>query len=191
LKTTPTNLGILTALAELPPKTDMKAPVFEGYACCNLRYSGDWISDLALLQGPHLAVGAPVKVKSYGRYRVYVDIDGKPMRLGLDYGRREETLAQHARKIVIGQDPRPRIASFPPAVQSAIARGKVLIGMTKEQVVMSLGYPPPNETKSLDAPQWKYWFGSRTYFNLVWDARGLLKDVVADKPTRDGVIAMP
>lgn len=157
--------------------------------CCTVRYDGDWISDLAALRNPRLAPGARIKVTGYGRYRAYTDIDGKPMRLGLDYGRRQESVADFARKHVLAQDPRPRIASFAPAIQGAIADGRLVLGMTKEQVIMSLGYPARHETPSLDSGQWKYWWTYRVSFSVLWDRHGRLRDVVADNDTRAAVLA--
>lgn len=180
---------MLAKVAEnTPATTDPKQPLFEGFLCCSLRYYGDWMSDMAAMQYEHVRAGAPIKVTGYGRYRAYVEIDGKPMRLGLDYGRRQEELGEFARKHVLAQDPRPRIASFAPAVQSAIAKGRLVLGMTKEQVVMSLGYPARHETPSLDAGEWKYWWTTRIPFTVVWDARGRLRDVAGDKAAREAIL---
>ena len=68
------------------------AVVRHGYACCNLHYSGDWISDSNLAELPFIAVGTPIGVKKIDGNRAYVEINGKPMRLGHDYGRGEETM---------------------------------------------------------------------------------------------------
>lgn len=46
-----------------------------------------------------------------------------------------------AKRIVVKDDPRLNIAKFPPRVQQAIAAAHVAPGMTKEQVIMSIGYP--------------------------------------------------
>jgi len=39
----------------------------------------------------------------------------------------------------------------------AIKHGNVLIGMTKDEVLLARGYPPFHETPSLKANNWKYW----------------------------------
>src|SRR5574343_146659 len=88
-----------------------------GYACCNLHYSGDWISDSNLAQLAFIPAGTPINVKSIDGYRAYVEVDGKPMRLGHDYGRAEETTVQWVNKIVVLDDPKLKIAKFPPAVR--------------------------------------------------------------------------
>ena len=161
-----------------------------GYTCCNLHYEGDWISDANWSSFPMIPAGATIKVLDYGRYRVHVDIDGRKMRLGLDYGR-QQSLEDYARRIVVSDDPRRKIAGWAPVMRDAARAGKVAIGMTKEQVLVSLGYPPMHQTPSLDAPQWKYWHTSLGSFLVVWDGAGRVKDVIADPQTRYGVVHEP
>jgi hypothetical protein len=132
----------------------------QGYACCDLHYDKDWINDGNYAELPMIPAGTPIEVVSYGRQRAAVKIDGKPMRLGHDYGRDQESLDAWVNKIVIKDDPRGRIASYPAAIQEAIRQGKVMIGMSREQVVVAVGYPLTSENISLDAPQWRMWRSS-------------------------------
>lgn len=159
-------------------------PLRTGYTCCNLHYEGDWISDANWGEMPFIAAGAPIKVTGYGRYRVHVEIDGKPMRLGLDYGRIQETLEQFAEKLVVLENPQDKIRKFPADVREAIRLGKVMPGMTKEQAIIAVGYPMTSETASLDAPVWNYWLSSFAQYQLVWGKDGRIKDVIADPITR-------
>lgn len=147
-----------------------------GYACCNLHYSGDWISDSNLAQLPFIAAGTPISVKKIDGYRAYVEIDGKPMRLGHDYGRAEETTEQWVSKIVVLEDPKPKIARFAPAVRNAIAKGQLMKGMTKEQVIMSVGHPQTNENPKLDGPYWRYWWSSFGPYYVYW-AKGAVSKI--------------
>jgi hypothetical protein len=68
----------------------------------------------------------------YGR-KAYVKVDGKPMTLGHDYGRYQESLQAWVDKIVTADDPRPRIARYPAAIREAIHEGKVVVGMNRER----------------------------------------------------------
>ena len=56
------------------------------------------------------------------------------------------------------------IGKFGDGMAAQIASGRPVIGMTKEQVVMTRGYPPGHKTPSLDGDIWKYW-ASR----MLWD----------------------
>jgi hypothetical protein len=141
-----------------------------GYACCNLHHEGDWISDSNLGQLPFVPVGTPIKVKSIdGRgYRAYVEIDGKPMRLGLDYGRQAETTEQWVNKIVVPDDPKARLAKFPARTRNAIAKGQLLTGMSREQVIMAVGYPQTDQNPKLDGLYWRYWWSSFDEYDVRW-----------------------
>jgi hypothetical protein len=158
-----------------------------GFTCCNLHYEGDWISDANWSSQPMIPAGASIKVLEYGRYRVMTEIDGRKMRLGLDYGR-AQPLEDWARKLVVQDDPRKKVEGWPAPVRAAVRAGKVAIGMSKEEVLVSLGYPPAHQTPSLDASQWKYWHTSLGSYLVVWDGAGRVKDVIADPQTRYGVL---
>jgi hypothetical protein len=146
-----------------------------GYACCNLHYSGDWISDSNLAQLPFIPAGTPIKVKSISGYRAYVEVDGKAMRLGHDYGRAQETTEQWVNKVVVLDDPKLKIAKFPPAVRNAIARSQLMKGMTTEQVVIAVGYPQTDENPRLDGPFWRYWWSSFGPYTVHWSGNKVSK----------------
>ena len=170
-----------------------KEPPLAGFTCCNLHYEGDWISDVNWSSMAMIPAGSRIRTTAYftSQNRIAVNIDGKAMRLGLDYGRRQQSLADWARKLIVAEDPGPRIASWPPAVRDAIGLGKVALGMTREQAIVALGYPAMHQTPSLDAAQWKYWHTGFGAFLVVWDEAGRVKEVVADAVVRHGVLHEP
>lgn len=165
-------------------KDKEEAPLLEGYTCCNLHYEGDWISDSNFGSLPFIPAGTPVKLKSYGRYRLHVDMDGKPMRIGQDYGRAQETLEKFAAKLIVKEDPRPRIAKYPAEVREAIRLGQVAVGMTKEQTLIAVGYPQTDETVSLDAPVWNYWASSFAPYRVVWGKNERIREIGTDPSTQ-------
>jgi hypothetical protein len=165
-----------------------KEPVFAGYTCCNLHFSGDWASDLNYSADTRIPAGTPIKIVDYGRWRLITEVGGKKLRIGLDYGRRQETLAQYARKLTVDKDLRFRLAAFPAIVQDAIRAAKVLPGMSKEQVVMAVGFPARHETPSVDAASWKFWHTSRIPYTVHFDERGRVKDVEIDPESRGLVV---
>lgn len=162
-----------------------------GYTCCNLHHEGDWISDSNYAELPMIAVGAPATVTGYGRNYASVEVDGKPMRLGLDYGREQQTLQEFVDKIVVTEDPKKKLATFPASVQDAIRQGKVMVGMTKEQVIMAVGYPMANETTSLDEDLWRYWISSFGPYQVLWDGKGRVKEIAADQLTYNIIAYRP
>jgi len=56
------------------------------------------------------------------------------------------------------------LSKFSKLEQDAIASGMVKIGMSKDAVIVSRGYPPAHKTPSLNLPQWRYW---KTRFNTI------------------------
>jgi hypothetical protein len=164
---------------------------FKGYACCNLHYDKDWINDGNYAELPMIAAGTPIEVLSYGRHRAFVKVDGKPMRLGHDYGRDQETLEAWVAKIVVDQDPSVRINAYPPAVREAIRQGKVVLGMTREQAIVAVGYPLTSENASLDAASWRIWRSTHGEYDLNFKSDGRLESVSGDPEVTSLVLYRP
>jgi hypothetical protein len=163
----------------------------QGYACCDLHYDKDWINDGNYAELPMIAAGTPIEVLNYGRQRAAVKVDGKPMRLGHDYGRDQESLDAWVNKIVVKDDPRERISSYPSAIQEAIRQGKVMIGMTREQVIIAVGYPLTSENLSIDAPQWRMWRSSHGEYQLNFARDGHLTSVTGDDSVTGLIVYQP
>ncbi|MBA2689191.1 MAG: hypothetical protein H0U63_00105 [Burkholderiales bacterium] len=180
----------MKTLSEPGPKA--AAPSLpQGYTCCNLHYERDWINDGNYAQYPMIPAGTPAKVLSYGRYRANLDLNGKQIGLGQDYGRAQEPLEKFVQKYIVPTDPKPKIASYPADVREAIRLGKVMKGMTKEQVIVSIGYPMTSETPSLDSPVWKYWVSSFAGYNLLWDSNGRVREIDAGPTAAAMIVHQP
>jgi hypothetical protein len=152
--------------------------LFQGYTCCNLHYDSDWISDANWAQLPMIPAGAPIKVLSYGSNRVSVEIDGKPFRIGQDYGRNEESLEKYISKLVVKSNPKAKIERYPDKVRAAIRMGRVIPGMTHEQALISVGYPPTHQTRTLDARVWNHWQSRAGRYEIHWTEKGSVEKVV-------------
>ena len=179
-------LSVLLAALSAPASAQ---PAPEGYLCCNMRTDGNWISDINYAENGKriLAVGTPLKVTGYGRYRAYVDIGDTKQALGNDYSR-DLALGEFAARYVVPQDPRPKIASFPARIREAILSARLVPGMTREQVLMSVGYPVSSENPNLDAKVWRFWRSSFAEFQVVFDERGLVREITTDPQTRNLVV---
>ncbi|MBI5257959.1 MAG: hypothetical protein HY855_15760 [Burkholderiales bacterium] len=163
-----------------PAMDESASRLGEGFTCCNLHYEGDWISDANWKGLPFIPAGSRIFLKGFGRHRAEVIIEGRSMRVGLDYGRERETREGFVAKIMAKEDPKLRLASFSPGVQEAIRSAKVMIGMTREQVIMSMGFPRTDLNKSLDEPDWTYHTqDEQEKIVLVWGPDQRLKDVEA------------
>ena len=160
------------------------APQTQRWACCNLRYEKDWISDRILTSRSFLPVGARVVVTDWGRNRVYADIDGVKMRVGADYGYFKGSREEFADVLFVREDPNLRIATFAPAVQAAIRAGRIAIGMTREQVVMAIGPPRFDLTPRRDASNWVHFATADGEFDLDWAPDDTLRAIHAPSRIR-------
>jgi len=152
----------------------------QGFACCNLHFDKDWINDGNYAKFPMIPAGTPIEVQSYGKDRAFVSINGKPMKLGHDYGRDQETLDQWVNKIVVDQDPGPRISRYPRPVQDAIQTGKLMVGMTREQAIVAIGYPLTSENGPLESSTWKMWRSTHGEYDLNFGPDGRLTSITGD-----------
>jgi hypothetical protein len=119
------------------------------YTCCNLHYEDPAkISDANYFVSSTLPFGSAVVLQHMTNKYVTFSSGAQTFTIKHEYGT-NETVEQFARKLLVEVDPRERFATFSPAVRDAITDGRVEVGMTREQVLMALGYPPTHRTASL------------------------------------------
>ena len=157
----------------------------EGFLCCNMRSDGSWISDVNYVTGAKqmIPAGTPLKVTGFGRYRVFVEIDGKKQAIGNDYSRTVK-MEEFALRYVVAQDPTAALRSAPPKVRDAVKNARISRGMTRAQVLMALGYPIASATPDLDAPLWRYWTSSSAEYQVFWGEDGRVDKVFGAAATR-------
>ena len=150
------------------PRARSTASLRSGFACCNLRYSGDQLSSSNYARLPFIAVGTPVLIREIDNAQAIVEINGQQMLLRPDPAQTRESPARWLDKAVVAQDPRRRLGEFPAGVRAAIQSGRVMKGMTRDQVIMAIGYPHVDDKKGLEAPSWRYWWSDFESFYIQW-----------------------
>lgn len=164
--------------------TAQAQPLRDGFLCCNMRSDGGWISDINYLSNKQLVpAGTPVKITGYGRQRVLVEFDAKKQAIGNDYSRSLK-LEDFALRYVVDADPAQRLEKFPPKVREAIKAGRLMRGMTREQVLMAVGYPVTSYTPELDAPLWRYWISRSGEYQVFWSDDGRVDKVFGPPEVR-------
>lgn len=158
------------------------------YVATNLRYEGDWISEAPWPHLDFVPVGSRLKVLDYGSNRATVLIDGRKMRMGIDHSRGKETIQQFVARATVAEDPMQAIAAYPQDVRNAIRAGRVLIGMSRDQVRLALGRPRVDLVPALDASEWLYQTEDAGDLFLVFDQAGLLKEVDGARKVRKLVL---
>jgi len=170
---------IAACLAQAAIAQDASLPA--GYTCCNLHYDKDKISDANWTLAAMIPAGAPIKVLSWGSNEAAVEIDGKPYRIVHEYGRKEESLQSFVGKLVVKASPRAKVDKWPEPIRAAVKMGKVAPGMTKEQVLVAVSFPPTHKTPSLDQPMWQHWQSRAGRFEVYWDANGKVDRINGQK----------
>ncbi|MFZ2971558.1 MAG: hypothetical protein WA049_02875 [Ferribacterium limneticum] len=161
-----------------------------GFLCCNMRTDGAWISDINYLgQGKTMIpAGTPLTMNGYGKNRVHVVINGRKQDIGNDYSR-SISLETFARRYVVAQDPLERLNTYPRNIQEAIGTARLTKGMTREQVIMAVGYPVSDENPDLESKTWRFWLSSRGEFKAIFDDAGRLTRIDANAEIRPLVVA--
>jgi hypothetical protein len=78
-------------------------------------------------------------------------------------------MQQFVDRLFVTEDPRARLARVPAAKRALIESGQVEEGMTREEVLMALGYPPAHRTPSLNQPDWHYWANRWRQFVVLFE----------------------
>jgi len=157
--------------------------------CCNLHYENEDISDANYWVGKTIPAGTPVTIQKVTKDSVTFSAGDSRVTLTHQYGTKEETMSQYLGKVLVAEDPRTRIARYRPAVQRAIEHSKVERGMSREQVLASLGYPPTHRTPSTNDREWTYWYNRWVTYKVVFDDAGKVADVVGrPAPTAEAPI---
>jgi hypothetical protein len=136
-------------------------PAISGYTCCNMRSYDGWISSNNIQGGDLIAAGEPARFDLIKKnYYIYGMIGGTDIALRDDTAKNQEDTLRWARRIIVSEDPRQQLTKWSPDVQKAVNYGRVFTGMTREQVLMSLGYPSIADTPDLNSESWRYWTGT-------------------------------
>ena len=61
--------------------------------------------------------------------------------------------------------------------RQGIKEGKALVGMSKQGVMIALGYPAKHETPSTDQNRWTYWKGRMAKYAVEFDNNGKVASV--------------
>lgn len=156
------------------------------FTCCNIHYESDEVSDANYYVGSTVPFGTPVTVENVTAHSVTFVAEGTKITLLHRYGQEQESMQQYFDKMLLAEDPKPRVAGLAQSVQDAIREARVEQGMTREQVITALGYPATHKTPSTAAREWTYWFNRWVTYKVAFDESGRVTNVIGrPAPTRD------
>jgi hypothetical protein len=149
------------------------------YLCCNMHYDKTEITDVNYLQGANVPLGTQVQILEVKKNSVKFQPAGHPaLTLSFRHGRKMMTFEQYLDRIFLTEDPRAKLPKPPrdrkqaaavEKVRKAIEEGVIEPGMTKEQVLMAVGYPPAHRTPSLESSVWTYWTNRWSTYQVYFD----------------------
>jgi hypothetical protein len=149
------------------------------YLCCNMHYEKPEISDVNYLKGTLIPFGTRVQVLEVRKNSVKFQATGQPpIVLVLKYGKDAISMDQYLEQIFLKEDPHAKLpragkdkkqAGAAEKTRKLIEDGVVEPGMTREQVIMAIGYPPLHRTPSLSSPSWTYWANRWVTFIVYFD----------------------
>jgi len=183
-------LGVLAVLAGcstgVPPEVLSEYQSRTLYTCCNIHYEGAEITDANYFVGSTLPLGSPVGVEELTSESVTFSAGATVLTLYHSYGTEQESAREYFDKVLVTHDPKKKVAGFPQAVRDAIRDARVERGMTREQVIMSLGYPATHRTPSTSTSEWTYWYNRWITYKVQFDEGGRVSNVVGrPAPTQD------
>jgi len=162
---------ILAGCGSLPERKPPELWI-TGYTCCNLRHyrQTNQISDGNYSDGVVIPAGSPIRIfkPGFSRYRADAEISGSRYVLTQDYARSLESFEVWARRIAVAESPKRKIAKWPAKVQATVESGQVMLGMSKEQVLIALGHPLKTATPDLNNNPWRYWHSSFNKYDVYW-----------------------
>jgi len=171
---------LLLPLASLPASAQEK---FSGFLCCNMHSDGKQISDANIDESDqHLVpLGTPLNVTGYGRHRVKVFVENTNQAIVNDNSL-GVSLQDFAKRYIVQDDPKVVLKSYPKNIQYAIAAGHLVKGMTREQVIMSLGYPTSSDVPANGGKTWVFWLadkvqGEKAQYRVKFDDNERVVDV--------------
>jgi hypothetical protein len=193
----PVLLGVFAvALAAChPPVSPEVLTQWQGrtlYTCCTIHYEHSDVSDANYFVGSTLPFGSPVVVERMTSDSATFRSGATQLTLYQSYGRDQESAQQYFSKIFVETDPHTVFATWPQPVQKAITDGRVERGMTRQQVIMSLGYPPTHRTASTDLNTWTYWYNRWVTYQVQFGDDGKVSNIVGSPaPTQHEPIVAP
>ena len=154
--------SLLTSCARtVIPEEVLQMPEFAPvYTAFNLWYDPNGVMTSANIQkGEILPFGTEIEFidADTSRIRFKRVSDGREFRLNYNLEKTLIPIEQYIRRLFVFQSAKEQTVGVRPLVLEKIKRGIVEKGMTRNEVLLSYGPPPPMRTPSETVDTWIYW----------------------------------
>src|SRR4029434_8548675 len=79
-----------------------------------------------------------------------------PITLAYEHGGKALSFDQYLSRLFVTEDPRLKLKNVHARQPKTVAKGTIAPGMSRDQVLLAVGYPPADRTPSLEAAAWTY-----------------------------------
>ena len=173
------NIGL-----DLIPEEVIQAPEFVPvYTSFNLWYDADGNMDsLNIQKGSILPFGTQIEFidATTDRIRFKRVSDGKVFRLEYNFDRTLLPIEKYIRRLFVFTDGKEMTLSVRPMIQEKIRRGVVEKGMTRNEVLLAFGPPPPMRTPAESVDTWIYWVDRGATIRVVFFGNKVLDIIRLD-----------
>lgn len=124
-------------------------------------------------RGFMVPINTKVKVLSIGDDEMNILVNGQEVKVE-NVEKYTQRSIQEIASEMLGTSPVPieKLGNF---ATRHISNGQLRLGMTKEQVLMTRGYPPRHETYSTESDRWVYWSSRFVKLTLVFENNRLIQ----------------
>jgi len=148
------------------------------YLCCNLHYDKPEITDANYTSGTLVPFATRVEILKVTRQGVQFKPAGhSPLTLEYKHGAKGLPFSEYLNHLFVTDDPRLKLRKVNARQVKLMESATVAPGMTKDQVLMTLGYPPADRTPSLEASTWTYDASPSQTFTVSFDGGGKVTQV--------------
>src|SRR4029453_17658604 len=146
------------------------------FLCCHLRYAPHKpeITDPIAAQGTLLPFATRVEVQKVTKNSVvFAPAGHPPITLDFEHGGKTLSFDSFLGRLFVTEDPRLKLKKVPARQVKVVEKGTLVPGMTRDQVLMAVGYPPADRTPSLEAASWAYGGDSSATFVVYFSGNSL------------------
>lgn len=166
-------LFLLTSCARtIIPEEVLQIPEFAPvYTAFNLWYDEDGVMTSANIQkGSILPFGTEIEFVEADTDRIIFKrvSDGKIFKLKYSLDRTLVPIEQYIRRAFVLKNKKELTIGVRPMIQEKISRGIVDKGMTRNEVLLAYGPPPPMRTPSETVDTWIYWIDDGVTVRVVF-----------------------
>ncbi len=95
----------------------------------------------------------------------------------LDHAAAREPLSKNLSHYFGQSCPQAELDALSDVEKEGVRLGIAKKGMSKQAVILALGYPPPRDTPDLESWVWQYWASHFSYFKVVFDDNGRVERI--------------